>query len=187
MILVMAWAWLENLGAEVQSSWNRISLLGWKISGVADCCGAVDIALQSPRDRSQSREVWECAARRMYRFVQACSHRLEEKRCPHTAYIYMYMLSWLFRFNRLSFKLRSMGVRNVRSRRLSMCCFLLFFGWELFRAKATCVLEFPSTKPVGCVILCTASCLAQARKGPSVHRPDASPVRRLRDTCGCVS
>ena len=103
----------------------------------------------------------------LYRRVRIAWRR---KRCPHTAYIYLYMLSWLFRFNRLSFKLRSMGVRNLRSRRLSMCCFLLFFGWELFRAKATCVLEFPSTKPVGCVILCTASCLAQARKGPSVHR-----------------
>lgn len=51
MILVMAWAWLENLGAEVQSSWNRNLLLGWKISGVAVGCGAVDIALQSPWDR----------------------------------------------------------------------------------------------------------------------------------------
>ena len=68
-----------------------------------------------------------------------------------------------------------------------MLFFVFFFGWELFRAKATYVLEFPSTKPVGCVILCTVSCLAQARKGPSVHRPDASPVRSLRDTCGYVS
>ena len=63
MILVMAWAWLEDLGAEVQSSWNRISLLGWKISGVAGRCGAVDIALQSPWDRWQSRVAEEFGPR----------------------------------------------------------------------------------------------------------------------------
>jgi len=80
MILVMAWAWLENLGAEVQSSWNRNLLLGWKISGVAVGGGRpwtlrfrVPGTVAISRSRGVPRD--ECID--LYRHD---SHRLEEKK-----------------------------------------------------------------------------------------------------------